>query len=70
MTPDGFPLGQADYLRSQGIELTADQRFFDERRRVKTEHELAGIRRACRAVEAGMAVGLELLRAPSVRTEC
>ena len=57
-----FPLGQADYLRSQGIELTADQPFFDERRRVKTEHELAGIRRACRAVEAGMAVGLELLK--------
>ena len=29
---------------------------------MKTEHELAGIRRACRAVEAGMAVGLELLK--------
>ena len=62
VTPDGFPVGQADYLRSQGIELTADQRFFDERRRVKTEHELAGIRRACRAVEAGMAAGLELIK--------
>jgi Xaa-Pro aminopeptidase len=62
VTPSGFPLGQADYLRSQGIELTADQRFFDERRRVKTDHELAGIRRACRAVEAGMAAGLELLK--------
>ena len=62
VTPDGFPVGQADYLRSQGIELTADQRFFDERRRVKTEHELAGIRRACRAVEAGVAAGLELIK--------
>ena len=62
VTPNGFPLGQADYLRSQGIELTADQQFFDERRRVKTEHELAGIRRACRAVEAGIAVGVELLK--------
>jgi len=65
VTPNGFPLGQADYLRSQGIELTADQRFFDERRRVKTEQELAGIRRACRAVEAGVAVGVELLRGTS-----
>ena len=65
VTPAGFPLGDADFLRANGIELTADQRFFDERRRVKTEHELAGIRRACRAVEAGIAVGVELLRTAS-----
>ena len=62
VTPTTFPLGTADHLRANGIVLAADQRFFDERRRVKTEHELAGIRRACRAVEAGMAVGLELLK--------
>ena len=48
-----------------GSSSTADQRFFDERRRVKNEHELAGIRRACRAVEAGVAVGVELLRTAS-----
>ena len=62
VTPAGFPLGVADHLRANGVELSADQPFFDERRRVKTEHELAGIRRACRAVEAGMAAGLDLLR--------
>ena len=65
VTPAGFPLGHADHLRANGIELTADQRFFDERRRVKTERELAGIRRACRAVEAGIAVGVEMLRGAS-----
>ena len=65
VTPGGFPLAHADYLRANGIELTADQPFFDERRRVKTEHELAGIRRACRAVEAGVAVGVEMLRSAS-----
>ena len=65
VTPGGFPLVDADYLRAQGIELTSDQRYFDERRRVKTEHELAGIRRACRAVEAGIAVGVEMLRGAS-----
>ena len=65
VTPAGFPLGHADHLRENGIELTADQRFFDERRRVKNEHELAGIRRACRAVEAGVAVGVEMLRSAS-----
>jgi Xaa-Pro aminopeptidase len=61
-TPGTFPLGLADHLRANGVELAADQRFFDERRRVKTEHELEGIRRACRAVEAGVGVGVELLR--------
>jgi len=62
VTPTTFPLGHADFLRAHGVELAADQGFFDERRRVKTEHELAGIRRACRAVEAGVAAGVELLR--------
>lgn len=65
VTPNGFPLGHADHLRANGIELTADQRLFDERRRVKTEHELAGVRRACKAVEAGIAVGAEMLRTAS-----
>jgi len=64
-TPGGFPLEYADHLRANGIELHADQRFFDERRRVKYEHELAGIRRACRAVEAAVAVGVEMLRSAS-----
>jgi Xaa-Pro aminopeptidase len=62
VTPLTFPLGVADHLRAEGIDLAADQRFFDDRRRVKNEHELAGIRRACRAVEAGVAVGVEMLR--------
>ena len=65
VTPGGFPLAHADHLRANGIELTADQPFFDERRRVKNEHELAGIRRACRAVEAGVAAGVEMLRSAS-----
>ncbi len=65
VTPGRFPLADADYLRANGIEVNADQRFFDERRRVKSKHELAGIRRACRAVEAGVAVGVELLRRAS-----
>jgi Xaa-Pro aminopeptidase len=62
VTPLTFPLGVADHLRANGIDVAADQPFFDGRRRVKNEHELAGIRRACRAVEAGVAVGVEMLR--------
>jgi Xaa-Pro aminopeptidase len=59
--PRGFPLGFADALRAAGIELTVDQELFDERRRRKSEHELAGIRRAQKAAEAGVAVARELL---------
>jgi Xaa-Pro aminopeptidase len=58
-----FPTGLADHLRANGIELTVDQRLFDDRRRVKSPHELAGIKRAQRAAEAGMAAWLELLHA-------
>ncbi len=62
VSPNTFPLGHADYLRSNGIELEVDQPFFDERRRVKNRFELDGIRRACRAVEAGQQVGVDMLR--------
>ncbi len=60
--PDGFPLGVADELRSDGIELRVDQKLFDDRRRVKSGHEVAGIRRAQKASQAAMAAALDLLR--------
>jgi Xaa-Pro aminopeptidase len=59
--PRRFPLGIADALRSGGVELTVDQQLFDDRRRSKSGHELAGIRRAQKAAEAGMAVARDLL---------
>jgi Xaa-Pro aminopeptidase len=60
--PETFPLWLADRLRAEGIELTVDGGLFKDRRRVKTEAELAGIRRAQRAAEAGMDTVRELLR--------
>src|SRR6185437_9269321 len=45
-----------------GVELVVDRDFFVERRRVKTEAELEGIRRAQVAAEAGMAAAADLLR--------
>jgi Xaa-Pro aminopeptidase len=63
VVPTTFPTGHADYLRASGIELTVDQPEFAGRRRVKNEAEVEGIRRACRAAEAGLRAGLELLRA-------
>jgi Xaa-Pro aminopeptidase len=62
VVPASFPLVHADRLRREGVELTVDQRFFDDRRRVKSGAELDGVRRAQRAAEAGMAAARELLR--------
>jgi len=62
VVPETFPLWLADKLRADGIELTVDNDFFDDRRRVKTDAELDGIRRAQRAAEAGMDAARDLLR--------
>jgi Xaa-Pro aminopeptidase len=62
VVPATFPVREADFLRSNGIEVTPDESFFDERRRSKTAAEIEGIRRAQRAAEAGMAAGIDLLR--------
>ena len=61
--PRNFPVGIADVLRERGVELVVDQRLFDDRRRVKSPHELEGIRRAQRAAEAGIATAREILAA-------
>jgi Xaa-Pro aminopeptidase len=60
--PGTFPLLLADKLRAKGVDLVPNQEFFVERRRVKSEAELAGIRRAQTAAEAGMAAARDLLR--------
>jgi len=61
IVPTRFPLGIGDALRARGVQLTVDQKLFDDRRRSKSAHELAGIRRAEKAAEAGIAVARELL---------
>jgi Xaa-Pro aminopeptidase len=60
--PDNFPVWLADRLRADGVELEVDQELFDDRRRAKTEAQLAGMRRAQRAAEAAMDACRELLR--------
>jgi Xaa-Pro aminopeptidase len=61
--PPTFPVWLADSLRGAGLELTVDKDFFDDRRRSKSEAELAGMRRAQRAAEAAMDRAREVLRA-------
>src|ERR1700675_441957 len=58
--PQSFPLGIGDALRASGVELAVDQKFFDDRRRRKSTHELTGIRRAQKAAESGVATAREL----------
>jgi len=62
LVPPSFPLGYADHLRANGIEVTVERDLFDDRRRSKTETEIAGIRRAQRACEAALDASRELLR--------
>jgi Xaa-Pro aminopeptidase len=61
--PGEFPLAIADRLRAAGIALAPDHSLFAQRRRVKSAAELAGIRRAQSAAEAGMRAAAALLRA-------
>jgi Xaa-Pro aminopeptidase len=59
--PETFPVWLADRLRADGVELEIDQDLFDDRRRVKTEAQLEGMRRAQHAAEAAMDTCRELL---------
>jgi Xaa-Pro aminopeptidase len=61
IVPDSFPLFLADKLRAAGVELKPDGETFAARRRSKSAAELAGIRRAQVAAEAGMAAARALL---------
>src|SRR5437763_659834 len=62
VVPTTFPLLLADRLRAEGIEITPDRETFVQRRRVKSQAELEGIRRAQRGAEAGMDAARELFR--------
>jgi Xaa-Pro aminopeptidase len=62
VVPPDFPLAVADRLRAEGIELTADDELFVDRRRHKTNTELAGIRRAAHAAVAGVEECARVLR--------
>ena len=60
--PPSFPLATAEFLRAHGITLHVDRERFDARRRRKTSAELAGIRRATVAAQAGLQAMRDALR--------
>lgn len=61
VVPPDFPLFVADHLRANGLELTVDDEEFVMRRRVKSAHQLEGIRRAQKAADAAMAAAKRLI---------
>ena len=65
--PPAFPIALADRLRADGVELRPAGRLFAQRRRHKTEVEMAGIRRAAAAALAAMGEAATMLREASVR---
>ena len=70
VVPGELPVAVADRLRAEGIEVVPDEREFIRRRRSKNAAEIAGVRRAQAAADAGMAAAAELLRAAEPRTAC
>ncbi|MBD0339159.1 MAG: aminopeptidase P family protein [Thermoleophilia bacterium] len=61
VAPFAFPIGLGQKLWQSGVQVVADPDLFKQRRRVKTEAELAGIRRAQSACEAAMSVAKGML---------
>jgi Xaa-Pro aminopeptidase len=67
--PENFPVWLADRLRAEGIEISPDQEVFDDRRRSKTDAQLAGMRRAQKAAEAAMDTCRDMLRRSEISGE-
>ena len=63
VVPSGFPVAVADHLREAGIAIAVDQDSFDADSRAKSAAELAGMRRAQKAAEAGMRACADALSA-------
>jgi Xaa-Pro aminopeptidase len=60
--PPEFPLAVADRLRAAGVGIEIAPKRFQDRRRVKSEMQLEGMRRAQRAADVAMGEGARLLR--------
>jgi Xaa-Pro aminopeptidase len=62
LVPPDFPLAVADRLRSGGVALTVERTLFSERRRRKTDAEMAGIKRAAAVAIDAMGEAAAMLR--------
>lgn len=67
VVPERFPVATADFLRTAGIRVTVRAGLFFPERAVKRADEVAAIRTAQAATEAGVAKGVAALRASRPR---
>lgn len=69
IVPPTFPIEVADFLRASGVTLEVGRDEFVLRRRVKSAVELAGIRRAQVAAEAGVATVAAAMERATIDTD-
>ncbi len=62
VVPPDFWTAVADKLREGGVDVRVDVGLYERRRRVKTAHQVEGIRRAQAAADAAMGEAARLLR--------
>jgi Xaa-Pro aminopeptidase len=67
VVPAALPVGVADRLRADDVEIVPDELEFIRRRRSKNASEIEGVRRAQAAADAGMAAAADLLRTANAR---
>src|SRR5438128_4519030 len=60
--PESFPLGHADHLRANGMELVVDRHLFDDPPRSENDTERHGLSNAAATCQAALNWSLELLR--------
>jgi Xaa-Pro aminopeptidase len=61
VVPRSFPVLVADHLRENGVTVEPNHKEFADRRRVKNETELAGIRKCQKAAESAMGAARDLI---------
>jgi Xaa-Pro aminopeptidase len=65
--PENFPLGIADRLRSNGVEVTAAPLEIEQRRMIKSPEEIEKIREVQKINEKAMARAIDIIRKSKVR---
>lgn len=69
VVPANFPLGYARQLRKENIKVRPAKSAFYPERQIKAASEIAAIEAALRITEAGLARGVEILKASAIRKD-
>jgi Xaa-Pro aminopeptidase len=69
VVPSDFPLGYARRLTKENIRVRPARNAFYPERQIKTGPEIAALEAALRITEAGLARGIEILKAAAIRKD-